>query len=127
MISTAKNVAEYLDAAPFDRKDVLVNLRALCCNLLHGFEESMEYGGPCYARNGEVEVGFASQKHFIGLYILRLDVLDSHRDLLEIRGVSLGKGVIRYSKPEKIDFKVVEMLLKATLESKGVICGHNSV
>ena len=42
----------------------------------------MQYGGPCYSRNGEVEVGFASQKNFIGLYILRLDVLNAHRDLL---------------------------------------------
>lgn len=42
----------------------------------------MQYGGPCYSRNGEVELGFGSQKHFIGLYILRLDVLDAYRDLL---------------------------------------------
>ena len=85
----------------------------------------MEYGGPCYSRNGEVEVGFASQKNFIGLYILRLDVLDAHRDLLTAKGVTLGKSVIRYSKPEKIDFKIVEMMLNATRQSTGVICGHN--
>lgn len=28
----------------------------------------MMYGGPCYSRNGDVEVGFASHNHFIGLY-----------------------------------------------------------
>jgi uncharacterized protein YdhG (YjbR/CyaY superfamily) len=87
----------------------------------------MKYGGPCYSRNGEVEVGFASQKNFIGLYVLRLDVLNAHRDLLKVTGVSIGKGVIRYSKPERIDFKVVEMMLKATQESTGVICGHNAI
>lgn len=87
----------------------------------------MRYGGPCYLRNGEVEVGFASQKDFIGPYILRLDVLNAHRDLLKGKGVSLGKGVICYSKPERIDFKVVEMMLKATQESTGVICGHNAI
>ncbi len=86
----------------------------------------MLYGGPCYSRNGEVEVGFASQKNFIALYILRIDVMNAHRDLLKVKGVSLGKGCIRYSKPEKIDFKVVEMMLKATQESRGVICGHNT-
>lgn len=85
----------------------------------------MQYGGPCYSRDGEVEVGFGSQKHFIGLYILRLDVLDTYRDMLTAKGVTLGKGVIRYSKPEKIDFKIVEMMLNATSESTGVICGHN--
>jgi hypothetical protein len=54
-------------------------------------------------------------------------VLNAHRDLLKLKGVSVGKGVIRYSKPERIDFKVVEMMLKATQKSKGVICGHNTI
>ena len=61
----------------------------------------MEYGGPSYKRNGEVEVGFASQKNFIGLYTLRVrtDVMNAHRHLLEGKGISLGKGAIRYSRP----------------------------
>ena len=66
------------------------------------------------------------QKNFIGLYILRLDALNDHRELLKVKGVSVGKGAIRYSKPERIDFKVVEMMLTATRKSKGVICGHNN-
>ena len=123
MQSTAKTVTDYLDEVPAERKAALTRLRDLCCALLTDFEESMRYGGPCYARNGEVEVGFASQKNFIGLYILRTDVMDAHRDLLKGKGVSLGKGCIRYSKPEKINFKVVEMMLKATQESTGGICG----
>ena len=124
MQSTATNVTAYLGEVPAERKTALTKLRNLCRTTLKGFEESMLYGGPCYSRDGEVEVGFASQKHFIGLYILRLDVMDAHRDQLKVKGVSLGKGCIRYSKPEKIDFKVVEMMLKATQESTGVICGH---
>ena len=123
MQSTAKSVTAYLDEVPAERRAALAKLRDLCCTSLKGFEESMIYGGPCYSRHGEVEVGFASQKHFIALYILRTDVMSAHRDLLKVKGVSLGKGCIRYSKPEKIDFKVVEMMLKATQESTGVICG----
>jgi uncharacterized protein YdhG (YjbR/CyaY superfamily) len=122
MQSTAKNVTDYLDEVPVERKAALTQLRDLCRTLLKDFEESMKYGGPCYSRNGEVEVGFASQKNFIGLYILRTDVMEAHRDLLQVKGVSLGKGCIRYSKPGKIDFKVVEMMLKATQESTGAIC-----
>ena len=123
MQSTAKNVADYLQEVPAERKPALSRLRELCRATLTGYQESMSYGLPSYSRDGEIEVGFASQKHFIGLYILKNDVMDAHRDLLNIKGVSLGKGCIRYSKPDKIDFQVVEMLLKATLESTGVICG----
>jgi hypothetical protein len=42
--------------------------------------------------------------------------------LLNIPGVTLGKGCIRYSSPEKIDLNVVERLLKATAESEGEVC-----
>ena len=122
MQSTAKNVSDYLDEVPVERKAALTQLRALCLTVLTGFEESMNYGNPCYLRNGAAEVGFASQKHFIGLYILRTDVMNAHRDLLNVKGVSLGKGCIRYSKAEKIDFGVVERMLKATRESTGPIC-----
>lgn len=122
MQSTAKTVAAYLDEVPTARKAALTKLRHLCRTSLKGFQESMQYGSPCYSRNGEVEVGFASQKNFIGLYILRTDVMKAHRDLLKAKGVSLGKGCIRYSKPERIDFQVVAMMLKATQESTGAIC-----
>jgi uncharacterized protein YdhG (YjbR/CyaY superfamily) len=122
MQSSAKTVSAYLKEVPESRRAVLKLLRDLCRATLTGFKESMNYSGPCYSRNGVVEVGFASQKHFIGLYILRTDVMNAHRYLLNIPGVTLGKGIIRYSKPEKIDFKVVERMLKATVESTGEVC-----
>ena len=122
MQSSAKTVPAYLKEVPAERKAALKKLRDLCRLTLTGFEESMEYGGPCYSRNGVVEVGFASQKHFIGLYILRTDVMKAHKDQLRFKGVTFGKGAIHYSKPERIDFNVVESMLRATQESEGVVC-----
>lgn len=122
MQSSAKTVTDYLQEVPAERQAALTQLRDLCRKTLTGFDEAMTYGMPGYARNGEVEVGFASQKHFIALYILKTDVMAAHQDRLKVKGVSLGKGCIRYSKPEKIDFVVVESLLKATLESDNAIC-----
>ena len=122
MQSSAKTVTAYLKEVPPERKAALAKLRALCHEFLTGFDESMAYGNPSYSRNGEVEVGFASQKNFIGLYIARTDVMNAHKDLLKIKGVTFGKGAIRYSKPERINFKVVESMLRATVESTGVVC-----
>ena len=84
----------------------------------------MDYGGPSYKRNGEVEVGFASQKRFIGVYTLRVrtDVMNAHRLLLKGKGMSRGKGCIRYTNPKRIDFAVVESMLRATQESIGPVC-----
>jgi len=122
MQSNAKDVDAYLKEVPAERLEALNKFRDLCSTHLTGFEESMAYGGPTYSRNGEVEVGFASQKHFIGLYILRTDVMNAHKDQLTVKGVTFGKGAIRYSKPERIDLNVVESMLRATVKSKGPVC-----
>ena len=122
MQSTAKTVPAYLKEVPAGRKAALKKLRDLCRTHLTGFKESMAYGGPTYSRDDVAEVGFASQKNYIGLYILRTDVMRSHRYLLNRPGITFGKGAIRYSKPEKIDFDVVKKMLKATAESTGEVC-----
>ncbi len=122
MQSTAKDVTSYLEEVPAERKAALEKLRKLCLIVLKGFEESMQYGNPCYSRNGVVEVGFASQKHFIGLYILRTDVMKTHKDLLKIKGVSLGKGCIRFRSAADVDEETVRALLVATLAGGGEIC-----
>jgi len=122
MQSNAKDVTTYIEEAPPERRWVLTRLRELCLAELTGFDEAIEYGGPTYSRSGVVEVGFASQKNFIGLYILRTDVMNTHREQLNGKGISVGKGAIRYSKPEHIDFKVVESMLRGTRESTGPVC-----
>lgn len=63
MQSKAKNVTDYLQEIPEERRE--------CLATLTGYEERMDYGGPCYKKNGVAEVGFASQKNYIALYILK--------------------------------------------------------
>jgi uncharacterized protein YdhG (YjbR/CyaY superfamily) len=118
MQSTASTVDEYLKTVPPKRLAALVRIRQLCLDTLKGYEESMAYGGPTYSKNGVIEVGFASQKHFIGLYILKKDVVDRYRDRLK----DAGKGCIRYRRPEQIDFELVEKLLEETAESSAEVC-----
>jgi len=52
----------------------------------------------CRRHHGVAEVGFASQKQ------------------------NIGKGCIRFTKPEKIDFEVVGRLLSRTAESEEAPC-----
>jgi uncharacterized protein YdhG (YjbR/CyaY superfamily) len=121
MQSDAKTVDDYLREVPEERQAALARLRALCQQTLTGYEEGMYYGMPSYRpAGGEPEVGFASQKNYISLYILKGAVLDRYRDAL--KGLSLGKGCIRYSKPEKIDFELVRRLLADSLASDAEVC-----
>lgn len=114
------DVDGYIDGAPAERQEALRDLRAACVQELEGFEEVMAYGMPGYARNEEIEVGFASQKQYTSLYILRTDVFEAHRD--ELAALNLGKGCIRYKRPDQIDMDVVRSMLRATAASTGRIC-----
>jgi uncharacterized protein YdhG (YjbR/CyaY superfamily) len=119
MQSNLKDVTTYIQAAPAERQEVLLKLQQMCREFLPSLEETMDYMVPSYKRNGEVEVAFASQKYFIALYILRKSVIDAYRD--QLKGQSIGKGCIRYTKPEKVDFTLVEKLLRDTEKAEGPI------
>jgi len=101
--SAAGTVAGYLDEQAGDWKPTLRKLRAACRRELAGFTEEMRYGMPSYCRDGVVEVSF-----------------DAHR--AELAGLSLGKGCIRYRRPDQIDWDVVAALLADTRTTAGDIC-----
>jgi uncharacterized protein YdhG (YjbR/CyaY superfamily) len=120
MRSNAPDVDSYLDEVPEKRREAVDALRDACQTDLKKFDESMEHGMPSYSRNGDVEVAFASQKQYIALYILRSDVVESHRHLLG--DLDVGKSCIRYRKPEQIDLTIVHSMLQATAASEGDVC-----
>jgi uncharacterized protein YdhG (YjbR/CyaY superfamily) len=114
------NVSAYIAESPLAHRPALKQLRSLCRETLAGYREEIDYGMPVYKRDGVMEVAFASQKHYISLYILKKPVLDEHRAAL--KNCSIGKGCIRFKKPEQIDFEVVKTLLRGTLESESKPC-----
>ncbi|HKJ26315.1 MAG TPA: DUF1801 domain-containing protein [Anaerolineales bacterium] len=121
MQSDAKTVDTYLKEVPQERQNALTTIRELCREHLDGYIENMEYGMPSYKKDGgEVEVAFASQKNYISLYILKQPVFDKHRESLA--HLNLGKGCIRYRKPEQIDFEIVGQLLADSAASDDEIC-----
>ena len=120
MIAPDDRVTAYIAATPSDRQPAFVALRGLCRERLAGFEEDLRYGLPCYVRDGEAEIGFASRRRYISLYILRTDVLQAHRAALA--GLSLGKGCVRYRHADQIDLELVGAMLDMTAASRGPIC-----
>ena len=117
----ATTVDEYLAAAPAKRRAALETLRGLCLDELAGYHEGMDYGMPSYSRDGAaVEVAFASQRNHISLYIMRTSVIKANAHLLE--GLSVGKGCIRYARPEQVDPEIVRPLLADSAADTGRIC-----
>ena len=122
MIAPDSRVTEYIAAAHPNRRAALELLRTLCRTELDGFVEELRYGMPGYARipGADVEVGFASQKRYLSLYVTRRDVMDAFRDALV--GLDLGKGCIRYRRPEQLDADVIRRILRRTAATTGPVC-----
>ncbi|MFD7262449.1 iron chaperone [Streptomyces sp. NPDC059874] len=116
MKSDASDVDGYLAEVPEGRREALTRLRGLCRAELKGFEEVMAYGMPVYERDGVGEIAFASQKQYISFYLLRTEVRDALAEALA--GHDMGKGCLRFRKPESIDFDLLRDLLRATAAAK---------
>ncbi len=120
MRSDAATVDAYIAGVRAERRPAFELLRRLCLEHLAGYEEAMRYGMPCYLRDDAVEVGFASQKAYISFYVAREAVLRASAGRLA--GLSVGKGCIRYRRPDQIDPDVVRELLTATVVDTGPVC-----
>jgi uncharacterized protein YdhG (YjbR/CyaY superfamily) len=120
MQSSATDVDAYIAGAPAERQECLRTLRDACRELLPQFEETMTYGMPTYLRDGVAEIGWASQRQYISVYVLRTDVLEAHRE--QLTGLSVGKGCIRYRRPAQLDLVVVRSLFTATAATVGPVC-----
>lgn len=118
MNSTAANVDEYVQEVPENRRAAINELRERCRNILVGYDESMQYGMPTYGKNGTPEVAFASQKNYISLYMMKNSVVNRYRDQLPMS----GKSCIRYSSPAKMDFAVIEQMLRETATDPSEPC-----
>ena len=120
MQSKAATVDAYIDELPPERRVAVAPLRRLCREVLKGYQEAMGYGMPCFKKGGVIEIGFASRKGYVALYCMKKGVVDAHR--YRLKGLSVGKGCIRFPKPDEIDFAVVKRLPQATLRSPGFAC-----
>ncbi|MEV0007220.1 DUF1801 domain-containing protein [Streptomyces sp. NPDC051840] len=118
--SEAGDVDGYLAEVAEERRSVLTRMRNLCREELTGFEERMAYGMPAYERDGACEIAFASQKQYISFYLMRADVREAFEERLA--GQDMGKGCLRFRKPESVDLELVRDLLRATAVLPGTPC-----
>ena len=115
------DVRRYIESQPDEWRPALKRLRAACRkHLRRGYSEHFQYGMPGYQRDGEGEIGFAKQARYLSFYVLKKPVLDAHR--AELVGLDVGKGCIRYRRPDQIDWDVVATLLQETAASAAEIC-----
>jgi uncharacterized protein YdhG (YjbR/CyaY superfamily) len=134
MTSKATTPEQYIKELPAERKESMTKLReTVLKNLPKGFKEIMSYGMIGYVVPHEIYPGgyhcdprlplpfvnIASQKNFIALYHMGIY---SNPELLKwftteypkhsLSKLDMGKGCIRFKKPEHIPYKLVGDLIK---------------
>ena len=135
----AKNVDEYMSKLPDERKKAVTELRkTILKNLPKGFSEELGYGIPSYVVplstypdgyhcNPKLPLpflSFASQKNFVALYHMGIyadkKVLDWFTEQYPKHSktkLDMGKGCIRFKKPDEIPFTLIgELVSKITLK-----------
>ena len=110
MKSTAADVPAYIAEVPAERQAAIKKLRTLCRKIFAGHEECLDYGMPCYKRDGVIRAAFASQKGYIALYGCGKVLTPEMK--AKLTGANCGKGCIRFANPKNMDFAVIEELLR---------------
>jgi uncharacterized protein YdhG (YjbR/CyaY superfamily) len=111
--SSALTVDAFMLEVGPDRLPYIQALREACLKALPGWEERMEYGMPFYgpADAPAVGVAFNNQKQHVAFYAGH-SAIETFKTELGVPGINCGKGCVRYMNPRKMDFAVIEAMLK---------------
>lgn len=105
-------VETYLRNAPQERRAILEHLRELVLKTIPDASETLRYKMPTYERGEHIACAFASQKHYISLY------LDT--ELLEKYGAAFahletGKSCVRFKRLEDLPQDTIVRILQETV------------
>jgi uncharacterized protein YdhG (YjbR/CyaY superfamily) len=129
----ANNVEEYLQNAPEERQEALIQLREVISkNLPKGFHEELNYGMPGYVVPHTIYpdgyhcdpklplpfINFASQKNFIALYHMGIYAdekllkwfQEEYKKVVPTK-LDMGKSCIRFKNVKNIPFELIGQLV----------------
>jgi uncharacterized protein YdhG (YjbR/CyaY superfamily) len=111
-IKTAKDVDEYIAAAPRGMQGKLREVRAAIMEVAPMVRESISYRIPFYDYKGRL-VWFGLQKAHIGLYV-RPPVIAEHEK--ELAGYVTTKSAVHLQLDRKIPVRLIKQLVKARMK-----------
>ena len=111
MSEKPKTVDDYLEGLEPGRREALTTLRSVVQETVPGARETIRYGMPTYEKDGEVLCSFASQKHYMSLY-MDVELVEEYLD--ELAHLDVGKSCIRFKKLEQLPLDTVRIILTRT-------------
>ena len=104
---------EYLENLVQERRAALTKLRSLVFEVAPDAVETMKYRMPTYEYGNGVLCAFASQKHYVSLY-MDTDIVEKYREALI--GLSIGKSCIRFRKLDQLPLDTIKRMLEETVQ-----------
>ena len=114
MTSQTEAVDIYLNEQALERQAALQTVRDLIFEAVPGIRETMRYRMPTYELD-EVVVAFASQKHYMSLY-LDTELVEKYGDALA--GLDCGKSCVRFKRIDDLPLDTVRTILVETVEKQ---------
>jgi uncharacterized protein YdhG (YjbR/CyaY superfamily) len=112
----ARNVAEYIAAAPKEVQARLRQIRAAIKEAAPDATEFISYGMPAY-KHDKTFVGFAAMKNHIGLYPFTGSFIAAHHK--ELAGYSCSKSAIRLPLDKPIPISLIRTIVKLRIKETG--------
>ena len=111
----SKEVNAYIREQDQERRTALEKLRELVLETVPDAVETTEYRMPTYDYAGDMLCAFASQKHYMSLY-MDTEVVDKHKN--QLQGLDIGKSCIRFKRIEALPLDEVKLMLKETVQKR---------
>lgn len=112
-VAPARTVAEYLAAAPKDKRAALTKLRQTIKAAAPGAIEGIGYGIAGYKYKGKPLLYFGYAKAHCALYGGIGSVIDAHA--AELKAYDVSKGTIRFTTDKPLPDRLVTKLVKARM------------
>jgi uncharacterized protein YdhG (YjbR/CyaY superfamily) len=77
----------------------------------------VKYRIPTYEDGDGVLCAFASQKHYLSLY-MDTNIVEKHRE--ELTGLSIGKSCIRFGKLDQLPLDTIKRMLEETVQMRSI-------
>ena len=112
MSAPARDVDDYLAAAPEEARATLEKLRKTLKATAPEANEVISYRIPTYKHHGML-VGFGATKNHCAFYVMSTSVMDAHK--AELKPYDTGKGTIRFPAGNPLPDELVTKLIKARI------------
>ena len=112
MSAPARDVDDYLAAAPEEARATLEKLRKTIKATAPEANEVISYRIPTYKHHGML-VGFGATKNHCAFYVMSTSVMDAYK--AELKPYDTGKGTIRFPAGNPLPDELVTKLIKARI------------